>query len=254
MCILHIMLDLLDSLLSPLARILVRRGIPFPDFAERMKAHYVRAAEAQSDGAATDSRVSVLTGLQRRDVARLRSYEPKPERPNHLVSLVARWQTEPGYQGFTKPLVLPKNGPAPSFEALAASIRKDIHARTMLDALEEAGTVGVNEEAQRVTLLKTSYQPLAGSDDQIAYLADNLGDHISAATENVLADQPQHFERAVHYASLSAEDVAILDATYQGRQMELFEELSRMAADMKSQGKGTERFRAGGYFYTAEVK
>lgn len=253
MCILHIMLDLLDSLLGPLARILVRRGVPFPDFAERMKAHYLRAAELQSDGNATDSRVSVLTGLQRRDVARLRSYEPKPERPNHLVTLVARWQTEPGYQGFTKPLVLPKNGPAPSFEALATSIRKDIHARTMLDALEEAGTVDVNDEAQTVTLLKTSYQPLAGSDDQIAYLADNLGDHISAATENVLTDSPQHFERAVHYAGLNAESIAKLDATYQHRQMEVFEELSRMAADMKTENQGGHRFRAGGYFYTVET-
>lgn len=251
MCILHIMIDILDSLFAPLARLLVARGVLFPELSERLKAHYIRAAEGMTDGKTTDSRLSVLTGLQRRDVARLRQFSPKEQRPNHLVRLVALWQTEPGYQITGKPRELPKNGPAPSFEALARMVRRDVHPRTMLDTLGATDTIAFDPESQTVQLTKTSYQPLSGSEDQIAYLASNLGDHVNAATENVLDDKPRHFERAVHYSGLSDDDIAKLDTEYRAEQMALFEKISKKAAALQknASGKASCRFRAGGYFY-----
>ena len=57
------MLQTLDHILAPLARLLVARGIPFGDLTERLKGHYVQAASEQSDGKITDSRLSVMTGL-----------------------------------------------------------------------------------------------------------------------------------------------------------------------------------------------
>lgn len=247
------MLDILDALFAPFARMLVARGIPFADLTERMKAHYVQAArrQAEAEGKATDSRLSVMTGLQRREIARLKDFAPRDERPNHLARLIALWRTAPGYQDGGAPRDLPKNGAEPSFEDLARQVRRDVHARTMLDALEAAGAVVVTD--QTVRLLATSYQPLAGSDDQIAYLARNLGDHMAAATDNVLADAPPHFERAVHYSGLDAEAVAELDAEYRKGQMALFEAISRRAEAMKAAGRtGSTRFRAAGYFYAVD--
>ena len=194
------MLDLLDRLLAPFARLLVARGVLFPDLVERLKSHYVRAARDQAEGKITDSRLSVMTGLQRRDIVRLRDDPPRPERPNHLATLIARWQTDPVYKGRD----LPKNGPEPSFEALAFDIRRDVHARTMLDALLSAGTVTLTPD-DHVHLAQTSYQPLAGSEDQLAYLTRNMGDHLMAATDNVLGAAAPHFERAVHYGGLTEE-------------------------------------------------
>jgi len=251
MCNLHIMLSLLDRLLAPLARLLVARGILFPDFAERMKLHYLAAAKGMSDGKTTDSRLSVLTGLQRRDIARLRALPQQETREHHLARLIALWQTEPDYQGRD----LPKNGPAPSFDALAQMVRKDIHARTMLDALAEAGAVTVDPATHAVRLIAQSYQPLAGSEDQLAYLTENLGDHFDATTENVLSDRARHFERAVYYSGLTDTQVEDLRAIYEAEQMQLFRKLSRTAADMKKKNLKDAnapnlRFRAGGYFYT----
>jgi hypothetical protein len=245
------MLDLLDTLLAPFARLMVARGIQFPDLSERLKAHYVEAAKSMSEGRLTDSRISVLTGLQRRDIARLRAVPVQEVRTNHLARLVALWQTEPAYGGRD----LPKSGPAPSFEALAKVVRKDIHPRTMLDTLEAAGTVQINADTQHVQLLQSSYQPLAGSEDQLAYLTHNLGDHFDAATENVLGKSPPHFERAVHYTDLTEAQISALKADYDAQQMELLKRLSARAAEMKkvatlpSEG-GQLRFRAGGYFYS----
>lgn len=244
-------MDMFDALFAPIARLLVARGVLFPELTERLKAHYVQAAVHQAEGKATDSRVSVLTGLQRRDVARLRSEDVKDQRPNHLARLVALWQTDPVWLNKGQPMDLPRSGAAPSFEALAQEVRRDVHARTMLDTLLAAGTVALSEDGQMVRLIQGSYQPLAGSDDQLAYLSRNLGDHLSAAYENVQGFEPPHFERAVHYAGLTEAQVTELAALFSEREMALFQEISQNAAAMKRANAtpGPHRFRAGGYFY-----
>ena len=120
----------------------------------------------------------------------------------------------------------------------------------MLDALEAAGTVSVTEDS--VSLQATSYQPLAGTDGQIAYLARNVGDHATAATENVLGRDPRHFERAVHYSKLTDAQITELETDFANAEMELLEKISQKAAKMKAEGSGTHRFRAGSYFYTVK--
>ena len=245
------MIDFLDRLLAPFARLMVARGIQFPELSERLKAHYVEAAKDLSEGKLTDSRLSVLTGLQRRDIARLRALPVPEPRTHHLTRLIALWQTETVYKGRD----LPKNGPAPSFDALAKIVRKDIHPRTMLDTLLAAGAVEIDPQTHAVRLLQSSYQPLAGSEDQLAYLTQNLGDHFDAATENVLGHDPPHFERAVHYTELTADDVAQLEFEFHREQMALLKRLSTRAAALKKKAETApatdrvHRFRAGGYFY-----
>lgn len=244
------MLDLLDALLAPFSRLMVALGVPFPDLSERLKAHYVEAAKDLTEGKPTDSRLSVMTGLQRRDVARLRDFESKEPRLTHLSRLVALWQSDPAYAGAP----LTRSGSAPSFEALAWEVRRDVHPRTLLDALLAAGTVTVEDEA--VHLRASSYQPLAGSEDQMAYLARNMGDHLQAATVNVTADAAPFFERAAHFSGLSEGQVAELDALFREKQMALLEELGASASKMKKlpTGGGSHRFRAGGYFYHEDTQ
>jgi Family of unknown function (DUF6502) len=250
MCILHIM-EIFDALFAPIARLLVARGLPFPDLVERMKLHYVQAALSQAGDRATDSRVSVLTGLQRRDVVRLRGQDVKDRRPNHLARLVALWQTGVEWSEEGQARILPRSGPAPSFEALAQTVRRDVHPRTMLDTLVAAGTAALSEDGQEVRLVQTSYQPLAGSDDQLAYLSRNLGDHAQAAAENVQGAQPAHFERAVHYSGLTEAQIDALSEQFAAGEMALFQNINQTAARMKAENTvpGPMRFRAGGYFY-----
>lgn len=245
--------DMLDHLLAPLCRLLVARGVLFADLAERLKGHYVQAAQALSEGKTTDSRLSVMTGLQRREIARLKGIKAKPGKPNPLSKLVALWQSDSAYMDGAKPLSLPRTGPAPSFESLAFEIRKDVHPRTMLDTLETAGTVRIDED-DRVHLVETAYLPLSGSEDQLAYLAFNVGDHLAAASDNVLGHTPPYFERAVHYGGLSEAQLARLSDRFHEGQMALLEALNREAAAMKTSGEesGIMRFRAGGYFYSTD--
>ncbi|WP_171181388.1 DUF6502 family protein [Ruegeria sp. HKCCD8929] len=240
------MADLLDTLFAPFARLMVARGVLFPELMERLKTHYIAAAIKQSEGRVTDSRISVLTGLQRRDIARLKSEPPLQTRSNHLATLIQRWRTDPDYLAQD----IPKSGEKPSFESLARGIRKDVHPRTMLDTLLNAGTVeSIDNDMLR--LRQTSYQPLAGSEDQLAYLTRNLGDHMSAATDNVMGETPPYFERAVHYGGLTKEQVLDLEKEHNRAQMAVLESLADKAAGMKAENKTDSeyRFRAGAYFY-----
>jgi hypothetical protein len=179
----------------------------------------------------------------------------KDRRPNHLSRLVALWQTGAEWSRDGAALPLARSGPGQSFEALAQAVRRDVHPRTMLDTLAAAGTVALSEDGQEVLLTQTSYQPLAGSDDQLAYLSRNLGDHAQAAAENVQGASPSHFERAVHYSGLTEAQVAALSERFAAGEMALFQDISQTAARMKAENAqpdpqpGLLRFRAGGYFY-----
>jgi hypothetical protein len=238
----------LDSILAPLARLLVRRGILIGVATERLKMHYVRAAQGLAGPKPTDSRISVMTGLQRREVVRLVAVPDdalEDRKVNHLSRLVQLWQTDPRFAGRD----LDRAGPDDSFETLALGIRRDVHPRTMMDQLVEAGTISVTDDG-RLRLLQSSYQPLAGSEAQLDYFADNAGDFLTAATENILSDKAPYFERAAHFNQLSAEAVAILEADFRDHEMALLQKIAAKATDLQKQSPGAHRFRAGGYFYS----
>ncbi|MEO1001409.1 MAG: DUF6502 family protein, partial [Pseudomonadota bacterium] len=162
---LHIMTDaLLARLLMPLARLFLLCGVPYGAAAEALKRAFVAEAArraAATGGKATDSRLSVTTGLQRREIARLRDLpELPPARPDPLARLIARWRGGAPWAGPAGPHALPRTGPTPSFEALARSIRQDVHPRTFLDRLAEAGAVRVVDET--VHLLANAWLPGPG--------------------------------------------------------------------------------------------
>ena len=243
------MQSVLDHILLPLARLCIARGVRFTDAAQRLRHAFLRAAMAEAGPAATDSRISVMTGLQRRDIAALKAGEGAAPAlpPNPLSRIVAAWQADPALAG--QPL--PRRGEGPSFEALAWQVRKDLHPRTLLDQLVAAGTVRV-DDADRVHLVQTAYQPLPGSDDQLAYLADNVGDHLETAVDNVTG-AARRLERAVHYDGLDPAAVAELDAMWRASQQAAMTALNARASQLQASRPGRRRFRAGAYFHEGDM-
>ena len=73
---LHTLLQALDSLLLPLAQLCVGKGVPIQAAEEHLRRAFVEAARRSSDGANPQrltSRISTLTGLTRREVARIQA-------------------------------------------------------------------------------------------------------------------------------------------------------------------------------------
>lgn len=233
----------LDPILRPLARLAVRKGWLFPVVEHRLRHAYIEAAMAIDRDQTTDSKISIKTGLQRRDIARLRREDsPAPTKRQPLAEIIALWWDDPAYD----PQGIPAQGDGASFSSLARRIRKDVHPRTFLDILIENGAV--SEVGERVSLNTRIYRPASGSDDQLAYLADNVGDHLAAAVSNVVEGAGK-YDMGVHYEGLSTSAVAQLDQHFRTRMRHTLEELDTMARALPATEDGLHRFRAGGYFF-----
>jgi hypothetical protein len=115
-----------------------------------------------------------------------------------------RWLTERKLRDARgRPRVLPRTGPAPSFEALARSVTRDVHPRRLLDELVRLGLAQHNPQADSVRLIKDAFVPRDDDVRMLGFLGDNVGDHFAASVANVLGDERRHFEQALFLDGLS---------------------------------------------------
>jgi hypothetical protein len=218
----QLLIEPLRRLLRPLVYLLLRRGIHFPALTELLRQIYVDVAQdtlGTDPKARTDSRISILTGIHRKDVRRLRSElgtEPQVPVTVTLTSqIIARWLGAPDYRDEAgAPRILPRIAPAkgPSFEQLVRSVTTDVRPRSVLDDLLAQGAV-VMEAGNSVRLDVSAFIPRAGGEEQLFYFSRNLHDHFAAAVANVLAESTAPFlDRSVHYDELTEEAAAELEA------------------------------------------
>ena len=251
-------------ILHPLVRVLIARGVGFSILSELLKRVYVDVAERRFGiprRRMTDSRVSLLTGLQRKDVRTLRSGSGDLAPDNGgsagpIPRLLARWTAGHPFSADGAPLALKRSGEdGRSFDSLATSISRDVHPRTLLDELLRQGLAQLDPEADTVTLTETAYLPRTDDAAMVGYFGANLGDHGEAAAANLLAapDPGKFFERAVHYNRLSQASLDELDALAREMQAEALAALNRLALELQDRDEGqpeaTGRFRCGAYVF-----
>ena len=211
----------------------------------------------------TDSRISVLTGLQRKEIKSLRTTVASEDtvkiNAGPLSRLIARWRGVPEFQDSKgRPKQLKKSGIDPSFESLVEQISKDIHPRTVLDELVALDHVTVDGDL--ITLTTDAFVPREDKQALLNYLANNLGDHATAAVANVLCDNKHapYFERAVHYNRLSSDSIRELDALSRQLQQQALEQINAKAISLQSKDSekpnATGRFRCGSFVFHRNSK
>lgn len=227
------LLRALDAVLQPLAQLCVAKGVPVPAVEERVRQAFVDAARASCTGAnpqRLNSRISALTGLTRREVTRIQS-NTDPARPANrsaVSELFTHWVSLPAYQDEQGPKPLARVGPAPSFDTLAQSITRDVHPRSLLEALCRLGLAEHDSDTDQVRLLMDAFVPRDQWAQMLAYLGDNVGDHLRAAVANVLGQGHEHFEQALFADELSAQSLQ------QARQL-ITKQWRRLMTDMAPQ-------------------
>ncbi len=238
----------LARLLRPLVRLCIRSGMTFPALTQLLRELFVNVAEhdfALEGKEQTDSRVSLLTGIHRKEVARLRGAgAPVHEVPATLSrtsAIIARWLAAPEFTDAKgEPLPLPRTaeGDAPSFEHLVESITKDVRPRAVLDEWLDRELVTIN-----------------GDDDRKwHYLGRNLHDHVAAAAENVSGPAPRFLERAVHYDGLSPKLAKRLEARSRELAMEALKVANREANRALAKDKGgNSRWNFGVYVFQEDL-
>ena len=251
----------LSRLLFPIARLCLANGITFATADEVLKRAFVQEANALQPGAPEHgkvSRISTATGINRREVTRLTQLEA-PERVTKqpLASeILARWTTDHAYRNLNgEPGALNRLGPAPSFEALAQSITRDVHPRSLLDELIRLDLVHHDENLDLVSLSRTDFVPRGDSRQMLNFLGDNVGDHLNAAIANVLDDGSSHLEQAVFADELSAESLEALRPLVMAHWNSLHETMvpaltSLIEADKLAGRTQDQRVRIGLYTFT----
>lgn len=192
------------TVLKPLVRWMMAHGIKYQDMSELLKLVYLDAGRHALDRAGnrvTISAVSLATGIHRKDVAQLIE-EPEPAvdpQPAVEAQVFTRWLTARHLRtGDGQPRRLPRTAASGkySFERLARSVTTDVHPRAVLDSLLRLGMVAVDDD-DHVRLLVEQFVPSRESEHLIAFLRDNVRDHLAAAVSNAEGRSPRFLEQSI---------------------------------------------------------
>lgn len=250
--------------MRPIVRLLIARGVQLPAVTTLLKQVYVDVAASDfriGDKPPTDSRVSVLTGVHRRDVRSIRT-AGGPSSARSIMSLsatvIGRWLGDPAYTDSKKrPRVLHRlaDGGAPSFETLFRDISRDVHPRTVLDDLIAQKLVEWDQEKDVVRLKSHAFVPTTQGEGLMRFFEMNLHDHLAAAVANLLDGEKERrfLERAVYYNKLGAASVDRIEVEARRLGDKILNDVNGKALHLQKADTGdddaTERFRFGLFFY-----
>lgn len=247
--------------LRPLVRLLVRHGVTYPAFAAALKRVFLDAAAEELRARAmaqTDSAVSLLSGVHRRDVRNLTRAPQRAARarrstaaPLSLVGeVVARWLTDAAYQDRRR---RPRALQRAEFDAMVAAVSSDVRGRAMLDELIRLGAV--TESANGIVLSAGGFAPRHGFAEMAELFAANLADHAAAASAN-LQGEANFLEQAMYVDRITAKSAqrlqqAAVQAWAKALPPVLAEAQARSDTDARQAGS-SQRVRFGVYFYSTE--
>ena len=253
-------------LLRPLVRILLRNGVSYSTFSDFVKWVYVDVASKEfgiEGRKQSTSRVSVITGLSRKEVMRVRKL-PKPddsastERYNRAARVIAAWRRDRNFlDAEGRPAPLPMAGADVSFSELVKRFSGDVPVRATLDELIRVGAVERLEDGS-VSLLTRTYIPERSDADKLHILGTDVAHLMSTFDHNLKSDPiGPFFQRKVAYDNLPDEVLPGFRKHSAKKAQTLLESLDRWLAqrdrDVTPTVKGTGRNNAGiGIYYFEE--
>lgn len=253
-------------LCRPLVRLLIEKGMTFPQFRDLIKELYVDVASKQfslDDKTPSDSRIFVLTGVHRKDIKRLRE---KIDQENPVINssaslsgeIIARWSSMPEYlDNKEKPRQLTKNSMnnIPGFEQLVSSVSKDVRPRVILEEWLRLNIVRLKDD--NIILNKSAFVTNKEFKEMAYYFGHHIHDHMASCINNILCEQSPMLERSVYYASLSESSVKKLRTIADKKGNELLQHLNKQAIKFHDMDKHKDdanfRMRLGVYWYQAEL-
>ena len=254
----------LRDLLRPLIRLLLARGMTYTALTPLLKELYFEVASWElAPGAApqTDSRISLISGIHRKDVRRFRAEGVAGAAIGRETSLASevftRWISDKRFlDSRRRPLALPRlasAGGKRSFEHLATSVSKDVRSRALLEELLRLGMVTVDAK-DRVVLNQRAFVPPPGSQEMLYFFSRNAHDHLAAAVANLLGREPTFLEQGVFADDLSEASVAELEGAVKAEWQKLVRGVVPLATRLDERdakrGDTGHRMRFGIYFYS----
>ena len=261
------LLSAISQLLKPLVRLLIYFQINYPFIAQLLKSIYLHVAAESfpvEGKRLTDSRLSLLTGVHRKDVRRLRYEEnylaAAESKPGSLsAQVIASWLSLPEYSnenGEARPLHRLAASGEPSFESLVEYVsRQDLRSRSLLDEWLQKKIVSIDEN-EMVYLEKEAFLPAEDFEEKAYFFGHNVHDHVAASSHNLMGKTPSYFDRGVYYNNLQPESIEALREFAEQQGMLAIKEINRKARSLQRKDSGKKhaihRFRFGAYFYSEQ--
>ena len=185
--------QLLGLLLRPIVRFALTRGLSVQACQQTLKEIFVQIAEEQilqSGETANDSRISVATGLARREVSRLRggsdALEKVATQPLY-ARVLAQWEQDKRFrtrQG--QPKALTVDGDDSDFAALVKTVSKHIKPGTVLFELQRNGAIDIKGD---VAILKRPTVDTTVDHVKVyGVISRDIGDLLAAVEHNLSHD------------------------------------------------------------------
>ncbi len=179
---------ILRKVIAPLARFCIRNAVRAQDLYEFCKVVLLEEAakEIRRRGqSVTASRLSAITGLQRRDVAKYVDFEVSlDDTRDRIRKVIGAWQGAKAYRTKSgSPRILSYGGEQSEFSSLVKSISKDLNPATILFELERIGVV--EKSATGIRLLLDAVSPREDPEAGFDVVASDIHDLIRAAEENL---------------------------------------------------------------------
>lgn len=193
---------------------LIKSGIGYNEFTSALKVLFYNEALKELDAIKqkkTDSAISLLAGLNRRDVRSFcQTYGEYTLIDQFNLQLpisvparvVGMWINQ------KLPLEIPFQGEESSFESLVKQISSEKHPKSILLELKRLGIV--IEKEDQIILQNSSFTPNPQADESKQLFTQNISDHLSAGISN-LTNSTNFLEQAIFADELSQESIEKLN-------------------------------------------
>lgn len=221
--------------IKALCSILLRHGVSYADFAEWTKEVFVEAAVEHFKKERTgvsQSRISAMTGINRKEIARLLSLEfvdtVVTKKPNRLEAVINGWLTDPEF--LTKdgePRDLTLEDEQGGFGQLVKRYGADVPHKAILIELDRIGAT-TRAEGGNVRLVAKGYVPTSSPDEMIQLMGQSLSDITHTLLHNLShPHQESHLQLFVAYDNTSRKTAERFKNLSQRRATRLLMELNR---------------------------
>ncbi len=236
-------------ILYPLVRILLRNGIPSDALTEMVRQTYVDVAseEFAIDGRKqTNARISVITGLNRKEVARLRGNDPlsadDQQRWNRAATVLGAWlRDEEFLDRKGDPLDLRFESGVPSFTGLVRKHSGDMQPLAIADELRRVGAIEDVDGKLRMTT--RGYVPSSDPETVVDILGMDTAELMETIDHNMRAGvDDKLFQLKVLSDNVPVKYVAEFNAYSRRLARPVLEELNRWLAerDLKRDWSGSD--------------
>jgi len=208
------------------------------------------------------SRISVLTGINRKEVKRLLElpeHNHEVDNNNRAARVVSGWMRDSKFtsaNGSPARLPLVATDDQPGFETLVKTYSGDMPVRSILDELVRVGAATVDDGW--VQLTSTGYVPSTSNDELLRLSAEGVSDLLKTVDYNLKGDQPvSRLQLSLAYDDVSADGVELFRQLSREKSLQLLTDLDQFLANqdrsVNSSIVGDGRYRTGlGIYYFEE--